>query len=124
MKGKILVVEDDIDLQQMYTEILQSNEYQVETASDGEEGIIKFKDFNPKLTIMDSDMPKLNGYEATLKIKQINKEAIIVLITGYSKVSEEMQGRREQEFAEIISKPIGVESLLKIAEKYCSKIIT
>jgi len=41
MKGKILVVEDDLDLQKMYTEILESDEYQVETASNGEEGVMK-----------------------------------------------------------------------------------
>jgi len=34
MKEKILVVEDDLDLQKMYTEILESDEYQVETASN------------------------------------------------------------------------------------------
>lgn len=69
MKEKILVVEDDLDLQKMYTEILESDEYQVETASNGEEGVIKFKEINPELIIMNSDMPKLNVYEASLKIR-------------------------------------------------------
>ena len=119
MEEKILVVEDDIDLQKMYTEILRSSGYQVETASDGEEGVKKFKDFNPKLIIMDSDMPKLNGYDATLKIKQIDEKITIVLITGYSKIAEGIQEKQGHEFVEIITKPIGMELLLEIAKKYC-----
>ena len=87
MKEKILVVEDDLDLQKMYTEILESDEYQVETASNGEEGIIKFKEINPKLIIMDSDMPILNGYEASLKIKQIDKQETDY--TTYNKVQKD-----------------------------------
>ena len=119
MKGKILVVEDDEDLQNMYAEILESNEYQIETASDGEEGVEKFKEFDPKLVIMDSDMPKLNGYNATLKIKEIDSKATVVLITGYPKVAEGIKEEKRKEFVSIITKPIGMELLLDIAKKYC-----
>ena len=119
MKGKILVVEDDLDLQKMYTEILESDEYQVETASNGEEGGMKFKEINPRLIIMDSDMPILNGYEASLKIKQIDKNVKIILITGYSKVAEGIQEKGGDEFVEIITKPIGMDFLLEIVKKYC-----
>jgi len=115
----MLVVEDDLDLQKMYTEILESEDYEVKIASDGEEGIIKFKEINPKLVIMDSDMPKLNGYEASLKIKQIDKKAKIILITGYSKVAEGIQKRTRKEFVEIVTKPIGMELLLEKVKKYC-----
>jgi len=119
MKGKILVIEDDLDLQKMYTEILESDEYQVETASNGEEGVMKFKEINPRLIIMDSDMPILNGYEASLKIKQIDKNVKIILITGYSKVAEGIQEKGGDEFVEIITKPIGMDFLLEIVKKYC-----
>ena len=119
MKEKILVVEDDLDLQKMYTEILESDEYQIETASNGEEGVIKFKEINPALIIMDSDMPILNGYDASLKIKQIDKNAKIILITGYSKVAEGMQEKGGDEFVEIITKPIGMDFLLETVKKYC-----
>ena len=119
MKEKILVVEDDLDLQKMYTEILESDEYQVETASNGEEGVMKFKKINPALIIMDSDMPILNGYDASLKIKQIDKNAKIILITGYSKVAEGIQEKGGDEFVEIITKPIGMDVLLETVKNYC-----
>ena len=119
MKEKILVVEDDLDLQKMYTEILESDEYQIETASNGEEGVMKFKEVNPTLIIMDSDMPILNGYDASLKIKQIDKNAKIILITGYSKVAEGMQEKGGDEFVEIITKPIGMDVLLETVKNYC-----
>ena len=119
MKGKILVVEDDLDLQKMYTEILESDEYQVETASNGEEGVMRFKEISPGLTIMDSDMPILNGYEASLKIKQIDKNVKIILITGYSKVAEGIQEKGGDEFVEIITKPIGMDVLLETVKNYC-----
>lgn len=64
-------------------------------------------------------MPVLNGYEASLKIKQIDKNAKIILITGYSKVAEGIQEKGGDEFVEIITKPIGMDFLLEIVKKYC-----
>ena len=63
MTKKILLVEDDVDLLRIYQEILEMEGFDTHTAENGEEGIEKFKEVNPSLTIMDGEMPIMNGYE-------------------------------------------------------------
>ncbi len=69
MDRTILLVENDIDLIQVYKEILELHEFDVQTALNGEEGVEKFKQTKPSLVIMDVDMPVLNGFKAFKQIK-------------------------------------------------------
>ena len=117
--GKIvLVVEDDVDLVGIYKEILELHEYHVETAMNGVEGIEKFKQVNPSLVIMDGDMPVLDGYEAFKKIKEIDKNANVVIVTGFSEFEPKSQEAIKLGLIKVISKPLGVDELLKLAKKY------
>jgi len=80
MGKTVLVVEDDVDLIGIYKEILELHEFDVQTALNGEEGIEKFKQTKPSLVIMDGDMPVLNGYEAFKKIKEIDKDVLLMVL--------------------------------------------
>jgi len=73
MDRTILVVENDIDLIQVYKEILESYEFDVQTALNGEEGVEKFKQTKPSLVIMDGDMPCLMGLRHSSKSKRLIK---------------------------------------------------
>lgn len=67
--AKILIVEDDALLSKMYLSIFTSENYQVETATDGEEGLEKARVDHPDLILLDIMMPKLNGMEVLQKLK-------------------------------------------------------
>jgi len=118
MGKTVLVVEDDVDLIGIYKEILELHEFDVQTALNGEEGIEKFKQTKPSLVIMDGDMPVLNGYEAFKKIKEIDKDANVVIVTGFSEFEPKNQEVIEQGLIKVISKPLGVDELLTLAKKY------
>ena len=62
MSYKILVVEDDNQIQELIVEFLSSQGYKVDMANDGVEGYEKFKKDKYDLVILDVMMPKLNGY--------------------------------------------------------------
>jgi len=123
MGKKILVVEDDTDLLGIYAEILQLNGYDVITASNGQEAILAFKNNSPNLVVMDGDMPILDGFEAFSKIKEINKNANVIIVTGYSDFDKKSKIALQNGLISIISKPISLEMLLDIAKKYCSEIV-
>ena len=118
MGKTILVVEDDTDLIGIYKEILELHEYDVQTALNGEEGVEKFKQTKPSLVIMDGDMPVLDGYEAFKKIKEIDVDANVVIVTGFSELEPKSQAAIKQGLIKVISKPLGVDELLALAKKY------
>jgi len=118
MKGTILVVEDDIDLNEIYREILEMHEFDVKTASNGKEGVKKFIEFKPYLVIMDGDMPVLNGYQAFKQIKEIDNKANVIIVTGFSEYDPKNVEAIKQGLIKVISKPLGVNQLLELAKKY------
>lgn len=118
MVKTILVVEDDKELLDLYTEILEMNRYNVQTATNGEEAISKYRQIHPDLVVMDGDIPKLDGYEAFSQIIEIDKDAKVVIITGYSEFEPKNKKALEQGLVSVISKPIGIDRLLDLAERY------
>ncbi len=118
MGKTVLVVEDDVDLIGIYKEILELHEFDVQTALNGEEGVEKFKQTKPSLVIMDGDMPVLDGYEAFKKIKEIDVDANVVIVTGFSELEPKSQTVIKQGLIKVISKPLGVDELLTLAKKY------
>lgn len=66
---KVLLVDDDKMLIELYKERLELAGYQVEISRDGEEGLAKIHQVKPDLVLLDIMMPKVNGYEALASIK-------------------------------------------------------
>ncbi len=118
MVKTILVVEDDKDLIGIYKEILELHNYDVQIALNGVEGVEKFKQVKPSLVIMDGDMPELNGYEAFKQIKEIDNNANVVIVTGFSEFEPKNQEVIKLGLIKVISKPLGVDELLTLARKY------
>jgi len=118
MNKTILIVEDDMDLIGIYKESLELNSYDVQTAVNGEEGVEKFKQKNPSLVIMDGDMPVLDGYEAFKQIKEVDNNANVVIITGFSEFEPKNKEAIKRGLIKVISKPLGVNELLTLASKY------
>ncbi len=118
MDRTILLVENDIDLIQVYKEILELHEFDVQTAFNGKEGVEKFKQTKPSLVIMDGDMPVLNGYEAFKQIKEIDKNANVVIVTGFSELEPKSKEAIKLGLIKVISKPLGVKEFLNLAKNY------
>ena len=118
MGKSILIVEDDVDLLEIYKEILELHEFDVDTALNGEEGVKKYIEKRPSLVIMDGDMPILDGYEAFKQIKKIDNNANVIIVTGFSEFEPKSQEAIKEGLMKVISKPLGIEQLLELAEKY------
>ena len=118
MSKTILVVEDDVDLLELYEEVLQANAYNVVKATNGLEAISTYKKMLPDLVIMDGNMSEMDGYEAFSKIKKTDNDARVVIVTGYSESEPKSRKALEQGLIAIISKPVGIDTLLEIVKKY------
>jgi len=114
---KVLVVEDDQDNREMIIKVLKHNGYQVIDAVDGQEAIEKAKAEKPDLILLDLYLPKMDGYEATRRIKGDRdlRNIPIIALTAHA-----MKGSREEALAVgcdgYIPKPIDVRELPKQIE--------
>ena len=118
MNRPVLIVEDDVDLNGIYKEILELHDFEVVTAINGEEGVQKFTKYNPSLVIMDGDMPILDGYQAFKQIKAIDTKANVIIVTGFSEFEPKSQEAIKEGLIKVISKPLGVDELLELTKKY------
>jgi len=68
-KEKILLIEDDSSLRQMYSDVLEAEGYTVVTAGDGERGLAMVRTEKPDLVLLDIILPKLPGFEVLKSIR-------------------------------------------------------
>jgi len=78
MQSRILLVEDDVSIQEMVQEYLTKEGFAVETAADGEIGLIKFAQSSFDLIILDIMMPKIDGLEVVKLVRE--KSAVPILM--------------------------------------------
>lgn len=90
-KAKILLVDDDPDFVEATRLVLESKPYEVITAADGSEGIIKARQERPDLIILDIMMPIKDGFSAAEELKkdtELSKIPILMLTSFSEKVEE------------------------------------
>jgi DNA-binding response OmpR family regulator len=121
MSAKILVVDDDPDILDAVTMILESQGYQVVTAENGLQGLAKIEAEEPDVMILDLLMPKMDGFALFKELqdpKWLKYKDMPILIL--SSVREEASRRRyeletgvELGMADYIEKPFSPDVLLK-----------
>ena len=118
MTKRILVVEDQEDLRGILRDLLTGSGYDVAEAADGREGVAKAKSKRPDLILMDIQLPGIDGYEATRRIKADPKlRAIpIIAVTSYALSGDDVKAR-EAGCDDYVTKPFSPRALLaKIRE--------
>lgn len=76
---KILIVEDDLQIQTLIRDYVNASGYIAVTASDGEEALQKFESEKPKLALLDIILPKIDGFELCRKIRSESTIPIIMI---------------------------------------------
>ncbi|TDJ62785.1 MAG: response regulator [Nitrospina sp.] len=82
----ILIIEDESLVVETLKGNFQDNGYHISTASSGEEGIRKFQNDNFDLVITDLKLKGMNGLQVSRKIKKINPDTPIIVVTGHPKL--------------------------------------
>jgi DNA-binding response OmpR family regulator len=91
---KILIIEDDPFLSEMYAAKFTEDGFKTEVAINGKQGLAKVKDIHPSLILLDIVLPKMDGFEILKKIKEdeILKEIPVILLTNLGQKSEVEKG--------------------------------
>jgi len=129
MPGKILVVDDDPDILDAITLILESQSYEVVTARDGVEGLANLKAEQPDLMILDLLMPKMDGFAVCKELKDSRwskyREIPILILTSVredaSRRRYELETGLELDVDDYIEKPMAPDILLERVGKLIKK---
>jgi DNA-binding response OmpR family regulator len=119
-KGKILVVDDEAYIVHILEFSLGMEGYEVVTAFDGEEAILKAEREKPDLIVLDIMMPKLDGYETCRRLKSIERtKGIPVILLSAKGRSMDQRVGMDAGADEYITKPF---SPRKLVERISSHI--
>ena len=88
----ILVVDDEELIRAVIKNYLDTEAYTYDEADNGEEAVKLVEDNNYDLIIMDIMMPKMDGYEAVKKIKAINKNIPVIMLSARKEEEDKLQG--------------------------------
>jgi two-component system cell cycle response regulator DivK len=117
----VLVVEDYQDAREMYAAYLQFSGYRVAEASNGLEAIEKTRELMPDIILMDLALPKLDGWEATRRLKadERTKHIPIVALTGHA-LAGHAEGARQAGCDAFVTKPCLPDALVTEIERMLS----
>ena len=118
--GSVLIVDDDEFLTETFRMLLQDAGFDVETASTGNQALLKASQSDFDLAILDLKLPDTTGTELAKRLKSRNKNLNVVLLTGHTELLENMDPE-DLGTDEVLFKPISPEELLRITEKLRSR---
>ncbi|MFY9837930.1 MAG: response regulator [Xanthobacteraceae bacterium] len=119
MSKRILVVEDQPDNRQIIRDMLAPTDYEITEAENGEQALAAIAKQRPDLILMDIQLPVMDGYEATRRIKAdpALRSIPIIAVTSYALSGEEKKARSAG-CDEYVPKPFSPRQLLAKIRQY------
>lgn len=121
-KGKILYVEDNFDNRMLIRRVLMAEGYAVIEATNANDAIKMIESEKPDLILMDINMPEVDGYTLTARIKSTPGMSRIPIVAVTANV---MRGDREKSLEAgcdgYIQKPIDIDTLTQQVERYIQR---
>jgi len=122
MSKRILYIEDNPENRMLMRRVLVAEGYLMEEAVDGQSGMEKAAERPPDLILMDINLPEIDGYEVTARLKQLPNMQGVPIIAVTANV---MKGDREKTLAAgcdgYIQKPIDIDLLPSQIESFLKK---
>ncbi|MBY0523125.1 MAG: response regulator [Gemmataceae bacterium] len=115
VRGRILVVDDNVDAADSLAMLLQMAGHEVRTAHDGSAAIETACEFFPDVVLLDIGLPGMTGYEVArqLRSRSQQRELLLVALTGYGQ-DEDRQRSHDAGFDHHLTKPVDPNELLRV----------
>lgn len=108
--SKLLIIDDEEGIRKVLTLSLTNDGYEVSAAAGGEEGIEIFKKESPPIILTDIKMPGMDGIETLKRIKELNPDAEVIMITGHGDMDLAIEALK-LDASDFLNKPIKDEAL-------------
>ena len=122
-KKKLLVVEDEFGLQEIFRDIFTMEGYDVRVAVDGDNGYEVYLKFKPDLVFTDVVMPKMSGLDLVRKIRETDPDIKVIYISGFFGIKR-LKQQLDEDVANYgyptLAKPFKTSNMLEIVREYLS----
>jgi DNA-binding response OmpR family regulator len=109
MAGKILIVDDTVEMAWLLRSALAKDDFEIEVAYDGAEGLRRAYVFQPDLIVLDVMMPGMNGWEMLRRLREFS-DVPVIMLTAVSDTDSKVQGL-DTGADDYVSKPFEVREL-------------
>lgn len=111
--ASILIIDDEVGVLEVLSQILTMDGHWVTLASSGEEGLIAFQDGQFDLVLTDLGMPGMSGWDVSKAIKELKPQVPIIILTGWALDTDE-ETMRERYIDGIVAKPFEMSAILQV----------
>ena len=111
----ILIVEDENEARKLMQDVMQGEFAKVVSAQNGDEGLKKFKKYNPDIVVTDIAMPISDGLDMAMQIKEISKDTPVVVLSAHSE-KEKLLKAIDVGIDKYVIKPIDMDEFLTTLE--------
>jgi signal transduction histidine kinase/DNA-binding response OmpR family regulator len=114
--ARVLVVDDEPSVVEVFQEFLAAQGYALMLAASGEEAVRKLPDCMPDIILTDLNLPGLSGLEVMRSAKLVDPEVCVIVVTGYASASTAIDALRQGAY-DYVTKPFDLDDLLQIVER-------
>ncbi|HVQ28566.1 MAG TPA: sigma-54 dependent transcriptional regulator [Vicinamibacteria bacterium] len=119
-KGRIVVIDDEVNAANALETLLREDGYEVAKAHDGRAGLALIERQEPDIVLTDLRMPELDGLQLLTRLKQIRPECMVILMTAYGTVKTAVKAMK-MGAEDYVSKPIEMDELEVTLERVMEK---
>ena len=116
MKYKILIIDDEKNIRDIFSLLLEEEDYSVQTAENGKQGLTKSLSFKPDLILLDMNMPDYSGIEVLAKIKEKTPAAEVIIITAFGTIQNAVEATKLGAY-DYLEKPVDNDELLLLISR-------
>jgi DNA-binding NtrC family response regulator len=113
---KVLVVDDEKETRDALGRMLERRGYNTCVAEDGEQGLIKMREFDPEIVICDIVMPKVNGLQFLETLRNMGSKVPVIMITGQMFMSN-CDDVKKYDVCGYLLKPLQIDTILNSIRK-------
>jgi len=119
---KILLLEDDIACLESLERALKPTGFECKTFHNPVEALKEFKENSYDVVVTDIKMPVMNGIQVLKKVKKMNPETYVIILTGFADVNNAVEALNNDSYA-FFRKPINLESFIQVITKIEMKLV-
>ncbi len=113
---KVLIIDDERDILDTLSSILEDEGFLVRKAVDGEEGLVLFDREKPDIVLLDVWMPEIDGIQVLKRIRKKDKDAIVIVISGHGTISTAVEAVKMGAY-DFLEKPLSIDKVLEVVSR-------